>query len=131
MKKNKLFIMGMLAVMLAFGLVLAGCKTDSDDGGGSGDGNRDSKLVAKWYASQFSANEDTINGLLFELKGDGKLFLVTADASTTWTTSGGKITTNYAGGVGTVDYAIEGTILTITGVGAFPLTPGTYCKKAD
>jgi hypothetical protein len=31
MKKNKLFTMGTLAMMLAFGLVLAGCEIDADD----------------------------------------------------------------------------------------------------
>jgi hypothetical protein len=38
MKKNKSFMMGTLAVMLAFGLVLAGCDngTGSDDNGPSG-----------------------------------------------------------------------------------------------
>ncbi|MDR2053761.1 MAG: hypothetical protein LBP80_10130 [Treponema sp.] len=31
MKKNKLFLLGMLAALLAFGLVLAGCENDSSD----------------------------------------------------------------------------------------------------
>jgi hypothetical protein len=31
MEKNKRFMMGTLALMLVFGLVLAGCKTDADD----------------------------------------------------------------------------------------------------
>jgi hypothetical protein len=31
MKKNKVFVLGMLAALLAFGLVLAGCENDSSD----------------------------------------------------------------------------------------------------
>ncbi|MDR2053035.1 MAG: hypothetical protein LBP80_06450 [Treponema sp.] len=31
MKKNKLFLLGMLAALLAFGLVLAGCENDPSD----------------------------------------------------------------------------------------------------
>jgi hypothetical protein len=34
MKKGNLIIMGTLAMALAFGLVLAGCEDDSDEGGG-------------------------------------------------------------------------------------------------
>jgi hypothetical protein len=37
--KNKLFLAGMLAMALTFGLVLAGCPTDGGGGGGGGGGN--------------------------------------------------------------------------------------------
>jgi hypothetical protein len=40
MKKNSIFMTGMLALLLAFGLVLAGCPTDSDDDGGGSGGNK-------------------------------------------------------------------------------------------
>jgi hypothetical protein len=36
--RNKLFLAGMLGMVLAFGLVLAGCSTDSDGGGGGANG---------------------------------------------------------------------------------------------
>jgi hypothetical protein len=36
MRKNSLFMAGMLAVLLVFGLVLAGCSDGSGDGGGGG-----------------------------------------------------------------------------------------------
>jgi hypothetical protein len=40
MKKNSIFMTGMLTLLLSFGLVLAGCSTDGgdDDGGGGGGG---------------------------------------------------------------------------------------------
>jgi hypothetical protein len=44
--KNKLFVLGMLAVMLALGLVLAGCKTDAEDDS-SGGGIPD-ELLGVW-----------------------------------------------------------------------------------
>jgi hypothetical protein len=44
MKKNKLFL-GMLASLLAFGLVLMGCPTDSGDSGGTATDTR-ATLVA-------------------------------------------------------------------------------------
>jgi hypothetical protein len=60
MKKNSIFMTGMLALLLAFGLVLAGCPTDSDDdgggGGGGGGGNIDSKLVGKWSRGEGTSN---------------------------------------------------------------------------
>jgi ABC-type oligopeptide transport system substrate-binding subunit len=31
MKKNKVFVLGMLAALLAFGLVLAGCDNDTSE----------------------------------------------------------------------------------------------------
>ncbi|MDR0377813.1 MAG: hypothetical protein LBH70_08480 [Spirochaetaceae bacterium] len=37
MNKSKWFLTGMAALLLLFGLILAGCPTDSDDGGGGGD----------------------------------------------------------------------------------------------
>jgi hypothetical protein len=64
MKKNSIFMTGMLAVLLAFGLVLTGCPTDSDDGGGG----IDSKLVGTWL----NAGEG-MDSLTIVITGDGKL----------------------------------------------------------
>jgi hypothetical protein len=54
MNKNKHFMLGMLALLLTFGLVLVGCPTDSgnDSGGSSFDGT--TLAGTKWVATQSS-----------------------------------------------------------------------------
>jgi hypothetical protein len=52
MKHNKVLLMGMLAVLLAFGLVLAGCDTGTGSGGntdgGGNTGGGGNPFVGKW-----------------------------------------------------------------------------------
>jgi hypothetical protein len=46
--KNKLFLAGMLAMALTFGLVLTGCPTDADDDGGGGGSLPSANAVGTW-----------------------------------------------------------------------------------
>jgi hypothetical protein len=46
MKKSTLFLTGMAALLLSFGLILTGCSTDSDDPSGGGDKKAD--LAGTW-----------------------------------------------------------------------------------
>jgi hypothetical protein len=40
MKKSTFFVVGMAALLLSFGLVLAGCSLDGDDNGSDDDNNK-------------------------------------------------------------------------------------------
>jgi hypothetical protein len=111
MTKNKFFMMGTLAMMLAFGLVLAGCENDADDGGS----NHDSALIGKWYHTQDYADENNNDRLAYEFQEDGKFLMASSEREMTWTGSGGKITISYEGeDICTADYTIEETTLTIS-----------------
>jgi hypothetical protein len=47
--KNKFFTMGTLAMMLAFGLVLAGCENDADDGDKDTTVTSAEQILGNWY----------------------------------------------------------------------------------
>jgi hypothetical protein len=46
--KNRWFFAGMLALALVFGLIITGCPTDSDDGGG----NMSTKFEGTWLVQK-------------------------------------------------------------------------------
>jgi hypothetical protein len=52
MNKNKHFMLGMLALLLTFGLVLVGCPTDSGDDGGGTPFDGSALAGTKWTATQ-------------------------------------------------------------------------------
>jgi hypothetical protein len=139
MKKNKLFIAGMLA--LTFGLVLAGCPnlSGSDEDGGGG-GGFDSALVTKWYTTQGAADAGG-NNFMFELTSDGK---PTGSSFTggVWkfTTSNERISATCTVNGTTVDYgsaaySVSGTVLTFSNFNGSPnifqtlSAAGSYYKK--
>jgi hypothetical protein len=129
MKNDRLFMTGTLAVMLAFGLVLAGC-----DNGLTSDDGRDSALVAKWYLSQDDANAGT-GPAAYEFKEDGSLLTYGDGGTVIWKTSGGKFYLGTkASGAYAADgatYKVEGAKLTISNAGVQSgFTNGEYYKKA-
>jgi hypothetical protein len=133
MKKSAIFLKavsktaGLLTVLLALGLVLAGCGDDSDDGGGGGP---DPALVAKWYTTQASADAGGTLGLAYEFTPDGKLLVAGTDTGLTFSTSGSQITLSSGGRTSApVDYVINGTKLTISNAGISGLVNGDYYKK--
>jgi hypothetical protein len=131
MKKNKLFMMGTLAVMLAFGLVLVGCETDAKDDSGGGDGH-DPALVAQWYDSQDKANAGT-GTAAYEFKADGSM-LTNGREIYIWKTSGSKLYDGLKVGGYRLDgatYKIEGTKLTISNAKGTDFVDGEYYKKAN
>jgi hypothetical protein len=118
MKTKRFFLFGLPAVLLALGLVLAGCDDGSGSGsGGGGSGNFDSALVATWHATQDDA--DSGANVVFEFSADGAL---TGDAVTSTinvTTSGGRISATITAGGQTVDggsvaYEVDGNTLTLS-----------------
>jgi hypothetical protein len=127
MKKNLVFS-AMLAALLALGLILGGCDMNGD----SDDDGVDSALVAKWYLTQAYADAAGSSGLAYEFTSDGKVLVTGIDNGITCTTSGDKISTEYSGqSMGTADYAIDGTKLTLTNASATSgLVNGDYYKKA-
>jgi hypothetical protein len=80
MKKSTLFLAGMAALLLSFGLILMGCSTDSDDPSGGGDKKTD--LVGTWVKEGESADEK------MEYKGGGgsndPLYFKNKAGSTLW-----------------------------------------------
>jgi hypothetical protein len=85
MKKNRLFMMGTLAVMLAFGLLAASCTfSATDDNAGSNNGDGPTKgaavptaLVGEWYADAALQNWE------FTIKADGTFTLAANDVKYT------------------------------------------------
>jgi hypothetical protein len=117
MKTKRFFLFGLPAVLLALGLVLAGCDDGSGSGGGGGGGGSlDSALVATWHSTQTAA--DSGESAVFEFKTGGVLVMAgQADGSDfTVTTSGGRISATVTTGGQTVDggsiaYVVNGTRL--------------------
>jgi hypothetical protein len=125
-KGNKWFLMGMLGVVLVFGLVVVGC------GDGNGGGSTfDSALVGVWIRS-----DDALSGITrieFTSTGSGKCGEDDDDLDDiTATTSGTTLTITTEGyTIEPLTYAIEGATLTISGgtstFGDF--LNGTYTKQ--
>jgi hypothetical protein len=63
MKKNR-FIVGIASLVLVFGLIITGCPTDSDDGGG----NMSIKLEGTWVNS--GENEGVSWELIYKFTGN-------------------------------------------------------------
>jgi hypothetical protein len=104
--KKKSFFVAMLAMGLAFGLVLTGC--DNGTGGGGGGGSSiPSALVGVWGASGLSST--TIE---FRSNGD---FLMLGQGGYTASVSGNTVTVSAIGvHYGTFDYSISGSAMTIS-----------------
>jgi hypothetical protein len=86
MKKSTLFLTGMAALLLSFGLILAACSSDDDGGGGS---SFDGSTLAgtTWVAEEKDAPFDASmlggpSGLTMDLKGT---LAFTSDAGGTFT----------------------------------------------
>jgi hypothetical protein len=118
MKKGKFFVMGMLAVLLALGLVLAGCDngTSPDDEGTS----LDNALVAKWYIYPTQVDDPDAEPA-FEITASGRLIgsAVNQNAEINITTSGRTIksTTTFNGDTaesGTATYSVTGNRLLLS-----------------
>jgi hypothetical protein len=77
MKKNKLFMMGMLAMMLAFGLVLAACS--KKDSGGGGGGAKASGKAAPASDFTYDLSEDGQGVVIKEYIGDGGKVVIPAE----------------------------------------------------
>jgi hypothetical protein len=124
MRTKRFFIFGLPAVLLALGLVLAGCDTGSssggDEGGGGGGGNGsfDSALAATWHSTQDAANSGS--SVAFEFTSGGRLTIAgQSNMEITVTTSGGRISATVTTGGQTVDggsvaYVVSGTTLTFS-----------------
>jgi hypothetical protein len=112
MRKSSIFMTGMLALLLAFGLVLGGCPNGNDDD--DDDGGINSKLLGEWSRGEGGA------GNSFVITSDGEFqaaimtYKVTEDAGTITLSFGGQT-------VGTADWSVsdDGNTLTLTnGTGA-------------
>jgi len=65
MKNSKLFTAGILALMLAFGLILAGCSTDAASGGGGNSGGNTAVTFTSVLADGSSSQATTQLTLIF------------------------------------------------------------------
>jgi hypothetical protein len=116
MKMKKLWI-GIPLIMLAFGIMLAGCiETNGDD-----------EFVEKWYTSQAAANNGT-GPAVFEFTSGGKLLLDGDTLHYSISKKTGLITVTTISGEerGNATIQITGTKLTI-GQGT-PIPKGDYFK---
>ncbi|MDR2176750.1 MAG: hypothetical protein LBP20_01765 [Treponema sp.] len=134
--KNKLFLAGLLSLLLAAGLVLTGCPTDggsssSGGGGGSGGGGSgggssvNAKLVGTW---KYNTNQNLIveitAGAEFKCPSLGVEYdIEERDADTIVMFSSGAEQ-------GTIDWAVSGTTLTLSnGTPTFAGFNGAYTKQ--
>jgi len=139
MKKRNGFLLGLLVVLLAMGLVLAGCG-DGDSGDNSGGqnsgGNNQSGnigLIAKWYPSQNDANSESYPyEASFEFKANGE-FYYWGNGGLTYTATSNTISIMYMGSIaGSASYFISGTKLTLSNViggGDGIIEAGDYYKR--
>jgi hypothetical protein len=133
MKTKRFFIFGLLLVLLALGMVLAGC----DNGSTSGEWEGNTTLVGKWYQTQQMADME-LGPALYEFMSNGTLLVGGMNQGVTYTTSNGKITAQMnipedeAVDVGNVDYFITGIKLTLSNPSASSMfVAGSYYKKAQ
>jgi len=84
MKKNNVFFVGLLAVLLTMGLIFAGCDdgTTNNDGNGNGNGNGGSLPTAK------GTNE--VSGKIYYDQSERIVFSVTADGASSGTYTVGR-----------------------------------------
>jgi len=135
--KNVFKVLGIIALVAVIGFSMAGCKNDDDSngssgGGGGGGGGAGSALVGKWYSTQTAANAGT-GSATYEFSSDGKIFVGgNSVSSLSYTATANTITTTTSGvSLGTINYKIEGTKLTLTGAATSGLAAGDYFKKAN
>ena len=120
MKKIKI-LWGTLAMVLVFGLAVVSCGKEEEEPASG----HDTALVAKWGVS---ASSPTV---MFEFQSDGKFVAGGETAAFTWSSSGGKFTFSTSGvAIGSADYAVSGTELTISNAAAaIGIENGKYYKK--
>jgi hypothetical protein len=129
MKKRNVFLLGLLAVLLAMGLVLASCGPNDDDSnnnnGGNPQNNHDPNLVGKWCSDQERAE---LGWYSYWIKSDGTFDY--GNGPGTWSTSNGVLTFNftYTGGSGTMSYSINGNILVLTKITGTGYDTGTFYR---
>jgi hypothetical protein len=128
MKKSKLFLAGMAALLLSFGLVLAGCDNGSSGGGGPGLG----ALVGEWLKTD--GKTISISDSHGEVSAECRL------SSTGETITGGTLT-SYDGTTVQIEVwgssdvisftaALTDTTLTIGGLtGNYTIFNGLYTKQ--
>jgi hypothetical protein len=122
--KKKLFLMGMLGIVLTFGLALVGCDKDDDGGGGGGSS---SQLQGTWYYRSDGQIYDsfTFSGSNYTYRYNTSSGLVIGDQGT-YSVSNGVIVFRYTkirdGGVlvdaddyYTYSYSFEGSSLVLDG----------------
>ena len=110
----------LIVLCVVTGFVLSACF-----GAGSG---RSADLVGKWYASQEAAGIEDDRYLVYEFTRDGKMIVV-GNIEFDWEISNGTITTSMLGfPAGSAEFAINGTVLTISNMGESGLLDGTYYK---
>jgi hypothetical protein len=115
--KNKLFLAGMLAMALAFGLIMTGCPTDTDDDDGGGGSLPATEAVGTWTKS--------IHTLTINADGTGtySYYDVKVTAATLELSMGGT-------SMGTANYTVSGNTLTVTGgTSATDSLNGTWTKQ--
>ncbi|MDR1636079.1 MAG: hypothetical protein LBR93_01950 [Treponema sp.] len=98
MKKSSLFLLGMLALTLAFGLVLTGCPTEDDDS--SSGPFIPADLVGSWDPVSTSSTPQLI------INADGSGYLSTLSGA--WSVIGTTLTFSSGGESGSVTYSISG-----------------------
>jgi hypothetical protein len=135
MQKSKLFLAGMAALLLSFGLVLAGCPTEDDGDGDGGGGPCPSALVGNWVKTGGTDNEKfaatdghgvsatfSQNSNLTAIIGDLTSYDGTTVQIDTW---GGADVTSFTA-------ALDGSTLTIGGLtGDYEHFNGTYTKEGS
>jgi hypothetical protein len=118
--KNRLVSMGMLAGLLACGLLMFGCESNGSGGGGSGGGGGgDSAIVARWYDTQPEADAEGDKGFEFEFKANGSGTDKSGDTFT-YTAEHSKITIKIGGITMNGTYVVNGTQLTLLLTGEDP-----------
>ncbi|GBU29274.1 hypothetical protein R84B8_02838 [Treponema sp. R8-4-B8] len=115
---NRKIWLGILVIVLVFGMTVVGCE---DDLGGN------SPLVGKWYYSQDAANSGK-DEEAYEFTSNGKLLILGKDTGFTYTVSGDTITVKISGReFGTTTFSISGKELELSNAYP-PLSAGTYYK---
>jgi hypothetical protein len=132
MMNKKTILFAFLAGFLV--LSMAGCKDSPPppywllDGDGAG-------LVGKWYSD--SNDNGTVDpdeeklGVIYEFTSTGKILQQGSDFAVTFQPVDSDTITIYISGLkmGTIDWAVSGKRLTITGSPVAGLAPGKYAKK--
>jgi hypothetical protein len=128
MKQSKFLVLGILAVVLTFGIITAGCDNGTSPGGGP---SLDKALVAKWYTYPTQVG-DPDEDPMFEITAAGRLISTTnTSGEINITTSGGTIssTVTYNGQTaesGTVKYTVIGNKLLLSNPTIGGVTGGLF-----
>ena len=114
--KNMFKIIGITVIVLVIGFAFTSCFEDDEH-----------EIVGKYYLTQGTA--DAGEGLLFEFKANGKYNVANAQIGS-YSVKGKTITSTFLGAkLGTIDYVLEGTKLTLSNMTGAPMLPeGTYYR---